>query len=117
MGLILAFLLVFGLMVSVPAGIVLLLLLGSRGQSRWQEWGFSTAICFLISGLLFVIARSAFPPATGPGSPTAQDFYLAVVGFMAAGGSLGFGLTAVLGGLITVGAWVSRRLRSRNRPD
>lgn len=109
MGLLLGFGLLFWLMVSVGAGLVILGLSQWRGVRSQQQWDLPAAICGLLSGCLFLIARWTFALTPSGPNAMAQGFRNAAVAFSAPGGSIGFGLTAVLGGLLMVVARVSRR--------
>ena len=109
MGFILASVLAFGIVISVGAGAVILGMAVSRGLRRWQEWGLYSMICCLFSGSLFLIAKMAFTSPTSTGRLMAQGFQLAGIAFFAAGGSIGFGLMAMLAGLLMIVTWASRK--------
>lgn len=109
MGLLLGFGLLFALMVSVAAGLLILLSPKWKGQRTSREWDHPTAICCLCSAFLFVLAKAVFSLTPTGDDSMAQGFRQAAVAFSAAGGSIGFGLTAVLGGLLMVVARLSRR--------
>lgn len=109
MGLLLGFGLLFWFMVSVLAGLLILGMPQSGGQRSTRKWDLPAAICCVISGFLFLLAKWTFGlTPTGPDSMT-QGFKQAAVAFSAAGGSVGFGLTAVAGGLLMITARLSRR--------
>lgn len=109
MGLILGFLLLFAIMVSGGAGLVILLWPMWQGQKLRRRWDVPTAICCLCSGCLFVLAKVTFAAIPEGVDQMVQGFRLATIAFLAGGGSLGFGLTAVTGGLLMVVARFSRR--------
>ena len=109
MGLILGFLLLFAIMFSVGAGLVILLWPMLQGQKLRRSWDVPTAICCLCSGCLFVLAKATFASIPAGVDQMVQGYRLATVAFLAGGGAVGFGLTAVTGGLLMVVARVSRR--------
>ena len=109
MGILLVFGLLFAIGIAVGAGLLILSVPALRGQRSRKQWDLATAVCSLFSGFLYVIARVIFPSGPSSGMVMAQDFRFATVAFLAAGGSIGFGLTAVLGGLLMIVARVSRK--------
>lgn len=109
MGIILISFLFFAAMVSVGAGLLILLWPMWRGQRTRRQWDIPTAICCLTSGSLFVLAKVTFSSIPEGYDSMAQAFTLATVAFLAGGGSIGFGLTAVAGALLMIVARMSRR--------
>lgn len=109
MGIILISFLFFAVMVSVGAGLPILLLPLWHGQRTRRQWDVSTAICCLCSGSLFVLAKTTFSSIPEGDDSMAQAFKLATVAFLAGGGSIGFGLTSVAGALLMIVARVSGR--------
>jgi hypothetical protein len=109
MGLLQGLGLVFGFMISAAAGLEILLSLEWSGRGTPRKWDLPTAICSLFAGFLFMLAKATFSSIPTGIDSMVQGFRLAAISCLAGGGSLGFGLTAVLGSLLMITARMSRR--------
>ncbi len=99
---------IFAWMISLIGGLFVLSLPPLKQQRPHQTWDVSTAICCLITIVLMLIAKTAFRSSPTGVDSMVEGVLRVSIAFLAGGAALGFGLTAVAGGLLMIAERVSR---------